>query len=50
MSGPVIALQPSLISGFEDLGITCSCGRFVEYKPCSSNARGNRGRPVAVVS
>ncbi|KAF8911998.1 hypothetical protein CPB84DRAFT_1841712 [Gymnopilus junonius] len=32
----------------DPLGITCRCGRFVPYKPCASNANGNKGRLVAV--
>ncbi|KAF8968976.1 hypothetical protein BDZ97DRAFT_301254 [Flammula alnicola] len=32
----------------EPLGITCRCGRFVAFKPCLSDANGNKGRLVAV--
>ncbi|EDR07908.1 uncharacterized protein LACBIDRAFT_327689 [Laccaria bicolor S238N-H82] len=29
-------------------GITCRCGRFAPYKPCQSDANGNKGRPIAI--
>ncbi|KAF8204613.1 hypothetical protein BJ912DRAFT_938851 [Pholiota molesta] len=48
MSRPFLAKPPPPIFDSEKSGITCTCGRFVEFKPCVSNARGNRGRLVAV--